>query len=185
MSAKPRNLASSSEDSLQCLVNYDVIILMDDSGSMGDYWDQATDVMERVTEVAMKYDTDGIEIQFLNSNKGRIVKSKADVKSLFEKVEPSCLTPLGKRLDDICRDYLRKLEMTVFKPPKRCLIIAITDGSPGNCRFATKFLKELDDEFEKRDIVDTVPYDGVDLTPEQMVKILVGAINRRVDNQKE
>jgi hypothetical protein len=35
-----------------------------------------------------------------------------------------------------------------------------------------------------QDIVDTVPYDGVDLTPEQMVKILVGAINRRVDNQK-
>jgi hypothetical protein len=32
------------------------------------------EVMQKVTEVAMKYDTDGIEIQFLNSNEGRTVK---------------------------------------------------------------------------------------------------------------
>ncbi|KAF9782213.1 hypothetical protein BJ322DRAFT_1074853 [Thelephora terrestris] len=222
--AQPRNSKSSSEDVLQYLVNYDVIILMDDSGSMSLFngsskslWDRAMEVMQKVTEVAMKYDTDGIEIQFLNSNEGRTVKSMEDVRSLFKQVKPSCMTPLGKRLDEICGAHLDKLK-TSQPPPKRCLIIAITDGEPtdaprvkstiqrtanelhesrtpltqlgiqfvqiGNCVAATKFLKELDDEFEKRDIVDTVPYDGVDLTPEQMVKILVGAINRRVDNEK-
>ena len=35
---------------------------------------QAVDVMEGVVKVAMKYDTNGIEIRFLNSGKGRIVK---------------------------------------------------------------------------------------------------------------
>ena len=34
--------------------------------------------MERVTEVAMKYDTDGIEIQFLNSKNGRNVKVRPE-----------------------------------------------------------------------------------------------------------
>jgi hypothetical protein len=45
--AQPRNPKSSSEDVLQYLVNYDVIILMDDSGSMSLFngsskslWDQ-------------------------------------------------------------------------------------------------------------------------------------------------
>ena len=35
MSEQPRDLKSSSEDALKHLVNYDVVILMDDSGSMG------------------------------------------------------------------------------------------------------------------------------------------------------
>ena len=46
-------------------------------------------------------------------------------------------TPLGERLDDICRDHLRKLNSRkrklfkpLLKPLKRCLIIAITDGAP-------------------------------------------------------
>jgi hypothetical protein len=41
MSVQPRNLTScSSEDVLQDLVNYGVIILMDDSLSMSNWWDQ-------------------------------------------------------------------------------------------------------------------------------------------------
>ena len=36
-----------------------------------------------------------------------------------------------------------------------------------------------------QDIVDTVPYDGYKLTYQDMVKILAGAINRRVDNQNK
>ena len=32
------------------------------------------EVMEKVTEIAMEYDTNGIEIQFLNSKNGRNVK---------------------------------------------------------------------------------------------------------------
>ena len=34
-----------------------------------------------------------------------------------------------------------------------------------------------------QDIVDTVPHTGADLTSKELVKILVGAINRKVDNQ--
>lgn len=57
----------------------------------------------------------------------------------------------------------------------------------GNDREATKALQELDDELGDqhgiRDMVDTVPYQG-DLTPELIVKVLLGGINRRLDRKK-
>ena len=40
-----------------------------------------------------------------------------------------------------------------------------------------------DFDWGSQDIVDTVPYSGVHLTSEGLVKILAGAINRKVDNQ--
>jgi len=33
-------------------------------------------------------------------------------------------------------------------------------------------------------MIDTVPYEGKTLTPERLVKILAGAINPKIDNQK-
>ena len=54
-----------------------------------------------------------------------------------EQVRPNNGTPLGERLDDVCRGHLRKLNgikwkllKPLLKPLKRCLIIAITDGAP-------------------------------------------------------
>jgi hypothetical protein len=78
-----------SENPLRQLINYEVVILMDDSGSMGGRrwnqvrtlcffppsWElvlmvrvrQARRVMKGVIKEAIKYDKNGIEIQFLNS----------------------------------------------------------------------------------------------------------------------
>jgi hypothetical protein len=79
-----------SEDPLCQLINYEVVILMDDSGSMDGWrWDQvrtlcffppswelvlmirvrqARRVMKGVINEAIKYDKNGIEVQFLNSS---------------------------------------------------------------------------------------------------------------------
>ncbi|KAF9226915.1 hypothetical protein BS17DRAFT_776332 [Gyrodon lividus] len=57
----------------------------------------------------------------------------------------------------------------------------------GDDKKATEFLRELDDDLSGshgvRDIVDTTPYLGIDLTAEMLVKILLGGINRRVDRR--
>ncbi|KAG9082673.1 hypothetical protein FRC07_014137 [Ceratobasidium sp. 392] len=57
----------------------------------------------------------------------------------------------------------------------------------GNDSKATKSLKELDDGLNKthkiRDMVDTTPYKGKALDGATVVKVLLGGINRRVDNR--
>jgi len=58
----------------------------------------------------------------------------------------------------------------------------------GNSFYASNFLKELDDAlsggYHIRDMVDTTPYRGGQLSGEMLTKALIGGINRRVDKQK-
>jgi Mg-chelatase subunit ChlD len=57
----------------------------------------------------------------------------------------------------------------------------------GNDKEATEFLKQLDDDLSStygvRDIVDTTPFLGMNITAEMLLKILLGGINRRVDRR--
>ncbi|THH28419.1 hypothetical protein EUX98_g5769 [Antrodiella citrinella] len=50
---------------------------------------------------------------------------------------------------------------------------------------ATEFLRRLDDdlptEYGCRDIVDTTPYNGQELNEKRLLKILIGAVNGRID----
>ncbi|KAJ7827617.1 hypothetical protein B0H14DRAFT_2813834 [Mycena olivaceomarginata] len=60
--------------------------------------------------------------------------------------------------------------------------------SIGNDSRATKALKELDDDLHKtrniRDIVDTTPYSKLNpVTADGLIKVLLGGINRRIDEQ--
>ena len=52
---------------------------------------------------------------------------------------------------------------------------------------AAEFLRQLDDDLVSiagvRDIVDTTPYLGTQITASVIIKILLGGINRRVDRQ--
>jgi len=53
---------------------------------------------------------------------------------------------------------------------------------------ATEYLESLDDalkvEYNIRDIVDTTPYTGKDVTADEILKILLGAVNRRLDRKR-
>ncbi|KAJ7131667.1 hypothetical protein C8R43DRAFT_1024227 [Mycena crocata] len=58
----------------------------------------------------------------------------------------------------------------------------------GNDSRATRALKELDDDLHKtgniRDIVDTTPYSKLNpVTADGLIKVLLGGINRRIDDQ--
>lgn len=58
----------------------------------------------------------------------------------------------------------------------------------GDDEAVTEYLEALDDalskEYNIRDIVDTTPYTGKDLTGDELLKILLGAVNKRLDRMK-
>ncbi|KAG8791068.1 hypothetical protein FRC12_010258 [Ceratobasidium sp. 428] len=217
--------AYGAEDPLQILRQYDIVFLVDDSGSMsGARWKEAGDALASVADKAAIYDPNGIDIHFLNSPELALeVTSKQEVIDLFNSVRPYGPTPTGDRLDHLLGEYITQIEDAktkgLKKMPKPVNFIVITDGVPtddpesviiaaarrldagnfllsqvgiqfiqvGNDSKATKALKELDDGINKahkiRDMVDTTPYKGKALDGATVVKVLLGGINRRVDNK--
>ncbi|KAJ7094394.1 hypothetical protein C8R44DRAFT_749575 [Mycena epipterygia] len=230
------------ENASEILRKYDTIILVDDSGSMTlpgskkgvTRWYEAGEALEALAETAQQYDTDGIDIYFLNNKKETLnIKSSSEVRALFDKVKPSGATPTGERLDQVLKPHIVRLEHARIDPDgtpkdkiteeeiKRVNFIVITDGEAtdnpkyaiidaasrlkamtnlcmiqlgiqfvqiGNDSSATKALKELDDDLHKtgniRDIVDTTPYSKLNpITADGLIKVLLGGINRRIDEQ--
>ncbi|KAJ1308348.1 hypothetical protein OPQ81_004058 [Rhizoctonia solani] len=213
-----------SENALDVLREYDIVFLVDDSGSMaGPRWAEASKALSGVARIASQYDPDGIDIYFLNSQAGGPNMHTAnDVSKLFQTVQPWGPTPTGRRLDMLLTDYINKIDYareTSGAYPKPVNFIVITDGVPtddpreviiraarrldagnvllsqvgiqfiqvGDDSKAAKALKEMDDRLGPkhgiRDMVDTTPYKRKVLTEERIIKILLGGINRRVDNQ--
>ncbi|KAG5651580.1 hypothetical protein H0H81_008165 [Sphagnurus paluster] len=209
------------EDVLLSLARFDTVLLIDDSGSMsGSRWTTAGNALATLATVASRYDADGIDIEFLNSQaRGSEMKNAEAVGALFASVTPRGQTPLGTRLDAIRRTYHSRLESQPERT-KPLNLIVITDGAPtdgsatedailrsaraldarharttqlgiqfvqiGNDIRARAYLETLDDGLAKygvRDMVDTTlsgTGNGLDL---DLVKILFGAVNRRVDNK--
>jgi len=227
---------------LEVLRKYDTVILVDDSGSMTlpgskrgvTRWYEAGEALAALAETAQIYDTDGIDIYFLNNKKESLnIKASSEVRALFDKVKPSGATPTGERLDQILKPRLVELEEARIDPDgtpkdkktgdtiKRVNFIVITDGEAtdnpkyavvdaasrlkamrnlcmvqlgiqfvqiGNDSTATRALKELDDDLHRtgdiRDIVDTTPYSKLNpVTAEGLIKVLLGGINRRIDEK--
>ena len=74
-------------------------------------WNQARDALAGLFEVAAQYDTDGIDIHFLNSKKlGQNVRSAKEVKRLFDSVHPRGITPIGQKLESLLLQYLALIE---------------------------------------------------------------------------
>ncbi|KAI6042826.1 hypothetical protein EDC04DRAFT_2866592 [Pisolithus marmoratus] len=196
----------------------------------GSLWEEAMEALAGLVSIAAEYDSNGIDIHFLNYAESVLgIKDASSVEELFRHVEPDGFTPIGERLESLLSDYLRNLERaqrrhergdsSALKRIKPVNFIVITDGCPtddpesvivaaarrldarhfpltqvgiqfvqiGNSRKATAFLRELDDalssQYRIRDIVDTTPYMNTKITADMLIKILLGGINRRVDNR--
>lgn len=231
-----------SEDSKYAFLrDFDTVLLLDDSGSMaGSRWSELQLALESILEVILKWDTDGIDIHFLNHIADSVenVTSPAVVRELFHKVRPGSRTPTGTRLRQLILPYIQSLEAYEALPaatraarpaPKPMNIICITDGAPnddpestileaarrldrlgapawqlgiqffqiGSDPEATEHLQDMDDELTKRkgneglrDIVDTVPFSDVGgqassrLQSDAILKVVLGAVNRRLDRKK-
>jgi len=142
------------EDALSILRNYDTVLVVDDSGSMSDFgrWDEACEALAQFVGLATQYDSDGVDICFLNSTIRRNVKHVEEVNSLFTQVQPTAGTYIGERLDQLTRDYFDELKAhkeekkpSGFKklfgghssdkrkrPVKPVNYIVITDGQPSD-----------------------------------------------------
>ncbi|BGP20030.1 hypothetical protein JCM10213_000588 [Rhodosporidiobolus nylandii] len=119
------------------LALFDTTLYIDDSGSMafeenGSRIDDAKLVVGRVAQAASLFDTDGINVFFMNSRTvGNGITSEAQANQLVGQIRFSGLTPLGTALD---QKILQPLLLgparsgTLRKP---LLVIAVTDGAPG------------------------------------------------------
>ncbi|KAI9569280.1 hypothetical protein HD554DRAFT_2020640 [Boletus coccyginus] len=132
----------SKEHALDMLRAYDTVIIMDDSSSMlqDRRWEQACDALSGLAQIATTYDSDGIDIHFLNHKYGTNVKDAMSVRQLFTHVRPHGLTPIADKLDTLVGDYVEKLERAArrkrkgdslaLKQIKPVNFIVITDGAP-------------------------------------------------------
>ncbi|CDO73817.1 hypothetical protein BN946_scf185015.g146 [Trametes cinnabarina] len=152
------------EDALTTLRKYNTVIIVDDSGSMrGALWNeanlpvvQARDALATLADVAAKYDADGIDLCFLNSNKrGMNLKTAEQVQRIFNSVEPRGATPIGEKLEELLLYYVNSLDtayaaggLTAVKAIKPVNYIVITDGAPTDdpASVISTIAKRLDDK---------------------------------------
>jgi len=135
---------STQEDQLLQLKKYDTVIIVDDSSSMaGALWWEAKEALTQLAELAARYDEDGIDVHFLNSTKRGVGLGAAQVKQLFDQVDPDGITPTGEKLEELLLDYLLKLEhaksqaeatgdSSLLHQVKPVNFLVITDGAPSD-----------------------------------------------------
>ncbi|KAJ5204853.1 uncharacterized protein N7498_005732 [Penicillium cinerascens] len=139
---KSRNVTKTYRDSdsqYSFLKDFDTIFLVDDSSSMsGSRWREAEEAIAAIAPICTQYDSDGIDIRFLNHRTSgeagsyNNITTAADVQEIFHGVRPRGSTPVGRRLLEILTPYLRRVEQmqsgntsALVKPIN---IITITDG---------------------------------------------------------
>jgi len=138
--SSPRPVRRNSvENALDSLRKYNTVLIVDDSSSMeGAKWTEARNALAALADIAAKYDTDGIDVCFLNNRKiGQNMINANAVQRLFDSVRPNGHTPIGERLEELLLYYLNQLDevkaksddkgMRLIKPVN---YIVITDGAP-------------------------------------------------------
>jgi von Willebrand factor type A domain len=127
--------ALSLDDRYSFLRSFDTVFLIDDSGSMvGKSWRQTKLALAAITPICTSYDSDGIDIYFLNKKDTPIfrnVKNITTVNQIFTNVRPSGSTPTGNRLRHILKPYLDRYSANP-ESTKPLNIIVITDGEPSD-----------------------------------------------------
>lgn len=117
------------------LALFDIVIYVDDSGSMlpkgGKRVRDMMRVLSRAAAAATLFDPDGVTVRFINSTaQGDNIRNEADVNRLIESVDFRGRTPIGtelrrKILEPLVLQRARQGQMQV-----PVLIITITDGEP-------------------------------------------------------
>ncbi|PCD20151.1 hypothetical protein AU210_016726 [Fusarium oxysporum f. sp. radicis-cucumerinum] len=179
---------NSAEDRLAFLSTFDTIFVIDDSESMA--------------AIGTGVQAPGGYFQIRDANQ---------VQHLFKSVRPCGSTPTGSRLHSILKPYVAHLSRRAANvdSTKPVNIIVITDGSPSDdpesiiVHHAKKLdqieapphqaLRKLDDDLadeDIRDMVDTVTWNSTTsdnvkaLTADGILKVVLGAVVRRLDRQK-
>lgn len=124
---------------------FDVVVLIDDSGSMafeqnGERIEDLKMILGKVASACALFDDDGLQVRFLNSNlQGNNITSEQQAVQLVQQVQFSGLwisqselttglTPLGTSLDQKILQPLLLGPARSNQLRKPLLVIAITDG---------------------------------------------------------
>ena len=96
------------------LGRYDTVFLVDDSDSMyRRRWTIASQVLAEIATIAVKYDTNGVDIRFFNKDleesERKNLDSSEKIMSLFKKVIPAGPTLTADILDEELSDYMHEL----------------------------------------------------------------------------
>ncbi|KAJ5458544.1 hypothetical protein N7475_009932 [Penicillium sp. IBT 31633x] len=128
----PEDQDLESDSQYSFLRDFDTIFLVDDSSSMqGNLWKEAEEAIAAIAPICTKYDSDGIDIYFLNhrprlrsnhNSNNRPARSQSmpkgyhnittaqQVNEIFAAVQPRGGTQVGHRLHDILDPYMRRVQ---------------------------------------------------------------------------
>ncbi|KAK4546377.1 hypothetical protein LTR36_002054 [Oleoguttula mirabilis] len=122
------------------LALYDVIVFIDDSGSMsfeegGERIKDLQLIMQRVAFAATLFDDDGIDVRFMNDDQIPLnqlsgIRSEQQVEQLLANKRYKGLTPFGTELRKKVIDGMLIPALRSGQMQKPLLIISITDGQP-------------------------------------------------------
>lgn len=116
------------------LALFDVVFLLDDSGSMrfGDgLIDELKFILGNVAFATGLFDTDGFSVRFMNSNvQGDNIKTEQEAMGLVDRVRFEDVTPLATSLKNKVLDPLVYAADRSGGLKKPVLVIIITDGRP-------------------------------------------------------
>lgn len=122
------------EDRFSILEAYDTVFLVDDSPSMhGKRWELVKLILTYSLRLATQYDTDGIDIHFLNNRSANVdnVKDQAIAVESHRQITLRGSTPILNQLSRHLNNYLRKFKAAQddfsFKGYN---LIVLTDGEP-------------------------------------------------------
>ncbi|KAK9248161.1 hypothetical protein V1506DRAFT_453300, partial [Lipomyces tetrasporus] len=127
------------------LALYDIVLYVDDSGSMafeenGERIDDLKLIISRIAFAAALFDNDGIEVRFMNSPiQGNGVNSEAAASNLISQIKFAGLTPLGTGLRSKVLDPLVIGPARSGAMKKPVMVISITDGQPAGENARTVF----------------------------------------------
>ncbi|KAJ7775242.1 hypothetical protein B0H14DRAFT_2964570 [Mycena olivaceomarginata] len=184
-------------DNTKCLKQYDITLIVDDSGSMGpqDHDGPGTASLWTLAKTAV-----GDLVTAVVEHNPQGLQTAAEVGKLFNAIEPAGLTPIGKRL----RKILPYQHWWSSGPAKKKLYLVVTDGQPSDEEVLKKAITRAATGYSKDrkatrltvqcveiivsgrlDIVDTTttsPEDGH--LGKHLIKALVGAVIGYVDREE-
>lgn len=121
------------EDRYSILETYDTVFLVDDSPSMlGKRWDLVKQILTYSLALATQYDTDGIDIHFLNNKTANAnnIKDQAIAVEIHRQITLRGSTPILDQLSRHLNDYLRRFRLSNDINFKGYNLIVLTDGEP-------------------------------------------------------
>jgi hypothetical protein len=146
---------------LLALLEYDIVLVLDDSGSMAiidegcsqSRWEELHDSVKLIIPLAACFDKDGLDVHFLNRAAISQVSTLADKnfeEAMSKPPEWGAPTPLTEKLRFIFDERLRMARVDPALGEKKVLFMIFTDGEPAGGRQA--FIQTLRDVLENRDI---------------------------------